>query len=63
MSTMKVIINPDKCKLSGECIKVCPQKAIFVKDGKTVIDYERCDADGMCVPACPQDAIKLVESE
>jgi Fe-S-cluster-containing hydrogenase component 2 len=60
---MKIIINPDKCKLSGECIKVCPQKAISVKDGKAVIDYERCDADGMCVPACPQDAIKLVESE
>jgi Fe-S-cluster-containing hydrogenase component 2 len=60
---MKVIINPDKCKLSGECMKVCPQKAIFVKDGKAVIDYERCDADGMCVPACPQDAIKPVESE
>ena len=63
MSTMKIIINPDKCKLSGECIKVCPQKAISVKDGKAVIDYKKCDADGMCVPACPQDAIKLVESE
>lgn len=63
MSTMKVIINPDKCKLSGECMKVCPQKAIFVKDGKAVIDYERCDADGMCVPACPQDAISLVAAE
>jgi len=63
MSTKKVIINPDKCKLSGECIKVCPQKAIFVKDGKAVIDYEKCDADGMCVPACPQGAITLVESE
>ena len=62
MSTMKIIINPDKCKLSGECIKVCPQKAIFVKDGKAVIDYEKCDLDGMCVPACPQDAIELVES-
>jgi Fe-S-cluster-containing hydrogenase component 2 len=60
---MKIIINPDKCKLSGECIKVCPQKAISVKDGKAVIDYKKCDADGMCVPACPQDAIKLVESE
>jgi Fe-S-cluster-containing hydrogenase component 2 len=60
---MKVIINPDKCKLSGECMKVCPQKAIFVKDGKAVIDYERCDADGMCVPACPQDAISLVAAE
>ena len=63
MSTMKIIINPDKCKLSGECIKVCPQKAIFIKDGKAAIDYEKCDLDGMCVPACPLDAIKLVESE
>ena len=59
---MKITINPDKCELSGECIKVCPQKAIFVKDGKAVIDYEKCDLDGMCVPACPQDAIELVES-
>jgi len=63
MSTIKVIINPDKCKLSGECIKVCPQKAIFFKDGKAVIDYEKCDADGMCIPACNQGAISLVGSE
>ena len=60
---MKIIIDPDKCKLSGECIKVCPQMAISVKDGKAVIDYERCDADGMCIPACPEEAIKLVETE
>ena len=58
---MKIIIDPDKCKLSGECIKVCPQNAISVKDGKAVIDYEKCDSDGMCVPACPEDAIELIE--
>jgi len=58
---MKIIIDPDKCKLSGECIKVCPQNAISIKDGRAVIDYEKCDADGMCIPACPEDAIKLIE--
>lgn len=60
---MKVVINPDKCILSGECIKVCPQKAIFIKEGKAAIDYDKCDSDGMCISACPQTAIKLVESD
>ena len=60
---IKIIIDPNRCKLSGECIKVCPQKAISAKDGKAVIDYEKCDSDGMCIPACPENAIKLVESE
>ena len=63
MSEIKVVINPDKCKLSGECIKVCPQKAIFIKDGKASIDYEKCDSDGICIPACPQGAITTVESD
>ena len=63
MGTMKVIINPDKCKLSGECIKVCPQNAISVKDNKAVIDYKKCDSDGICIPACPESAIALVESD
>ncbi len=62
MNKIKVVINQDKCKLSGECIKVCPQKAISLKDGKTSIDYEKCDSDGMCIPACPEDAITTVKS-
>ncbi len=63
MSETKVVIDQDKCKLSGECIKVCPQKAISVKDSKASIDYEKCDSDGMCIPACPEGAITTVESD
>ena len=63
MSTTKVIIDPEKCRLSGECIKVCPQKAILVKNGKAVIDYKKCDLDGLCIPACPYGAIKMIESD
>ncbi|KPJ56183.1 MAG: ferredoxin [Deltaproteobacteria bacterium DG_8] len=63
MSTMKVIIDSEKCRLSGECIKVCPQKAIFVKNGKAVIDYKKCDSDGMCISVCPEGAIKIIESD
>ncbi len=58
---MKIVIDLKKCKGSGECVKVCPTKAIFIKNGKACIDYKKCDGDGMCIPACPNDAVSLAE--
>lgn len=58
---LRVVIDPDKCRLSGECIKVCPQKAIYVKGNKAVIDDKKCDLDGICIPACPNQAISFKE--
>ena len=63
MGTPKIVIDNQKCKLSGECVKVCPQKAITIKDGKTTIDHNKCDADGICIPACPEGALKLIETD
>ena len=63
MTKMLIRIDPEKCRLSGECIKLCPQGAIFVKEGKAVIDLKRCDLDGMCIPACPREAISMRESD
>ena len=57
----KVVVDPGKCRLSGECIKMCPEHAIYVKDGKAVIDHTKCDLDGICIPACPHGAIRYVE--
>jgi ferredoxin len=58
-----ILIDPAKCRLSGECITICPQQAIFVKNGKAVIDQTKCDLDGMCIPACPMDAISMHEAD
>ena len=58
---IKVVIDPDKCGLSGECVKVCPQKAIYVKNEKAIIDDKKCDLDGLCIPACPNQAISFKE--
>lgn len=63
MTKMLIKIDPEKCQLSGECIKICPQQAIFVKAGKAVIDQERCDLDGMCIPACPREAISMIDGD
>ncbi|HAH21305.1 MAG: hypothetical protein A2Y00_00190 [Omnitrophica WOR_2 bacterium GWF2_43_52] len=58
---MRVFIDSKKCRLSGECMKVCPEKAISVKNGTAVIDDEKCDLDGICIPACPEGAIRYIE--
>ena len=57
----KIVIDPAKCTLSGACIKVCPVKAIFVKDGKAAVDHDKCDLDGICIPVCPNRAISFIE--
>lgn len=57
---MKIVVDPAKCVLTGDCMKICPVKAISVKDGKAVIDQEKCDLDGLCIPVCPQGAIHMV---
>ena len=58
---MKIFVDKDHCRGSGECIKVCPHNAISMVDGKAVIDMEICDLDGICIPACPHGAIHLEE--
>lgn len=58
---MKIIIDPAKCKGSGECIRICPEKAISRVDDMAVLDESLCDFDGLCIPACPHEAISFLE--
>ncbi|PLX40120.1 MAG: ferredoxin [Deltaproteobacteria bacterium] len=54
---MKIIVDPEKCTGSGECVRICPRKAITLEDGLAVVDHDICDLDGICIPACPNRAI------
>ncbi|MBN1957116.1 MAG: 4Fe-4S binding protein [Desulfuromonadales bacterium] len=54
---MQIIIDQNLCCGSGECIKICPEKAITLVDGKAVLDAAKCDSDGLCIPVCPKGAI------
>ena len=60
---MKIVIDHNICCGSGECIKVCPEKAISLVDGKAVLDLQKCDLDGICIPACPVSAIGYDDGE
>ncbi len=58
---MKIIIDPQKCRASGKCVLVCPEKAVSIVADTAVIDESRCDLDGMCIPACLHGAISYSE--
>jgi Fe-S-cluster-containing hydrogenase component 2 len=60
---MKIIVDPKKCRTSGECMLICPENAISILDGVATIDESKCDLDGICIPACPNGAINYSEKE
>ena len=51
-------INEDLCNGCTKCIKVCPTKALRVRNGKAQINENKCIDCGKCVLACPIDAIE-----
>ncbi|RKQ64081.1 4Fe-4S dicluster protein [Thermovibrio guaymasensis] len=54
-------INIEKCTGCSECVEVCPQNCIELKEveGKKVAvitKLELCIGDGFCKIVCPEDA-------
>lgn len=58
---MRIAVNPDLCRGTGDCVKTCPVEAITLVGGKAHIDMDRCDLDGICIAACPEHAIEFIE--
>ena len=71
----RAVIDPEKCTVSGECIKVCEVNAIdegpkrlpsmtcFAMEllpGKSEVDQEKCNGCGECVSVCHSNAIEMV---
>jgi electron transfer flavoprotein alpha subunit len=47
----------------GVCIRVCPAKAIELKDKKAVIDLSKCTLCSACVSACKFNAIEIARQQ
>ncbi|PKQ69481.1 [Fe-Fe] hydrogenase large subunit C-terminal domain-containing protein [Labilibaculum manganireducens] len=58
-----IVTNKNKCNLSYTCIRVCPAKAIKIKDDFANIIKSRCIGCGNCVAVCAQNAIEYRSSE
>jgi len=64
MQTMTkiVMIDEDLCTGCGACVKICPQKILFVDKTDNichVTDENKCDKLLGCELVCPTKAIKI----
>jgi len=50
-------VDETKCIGCVACMKVCPTKAIRVRNAKAQINFERCIDCGGCLRVCPHNAI------
>ncbi len=53
-------IKTANCKNCYKCVRLCPVKAIQVKDGQACVNDERCIACGTCLLVCPQQAKEII---
>jgi iron only hydrogenase large subunit-like protein len=52
-----VMVDEEKCVGCVTCMKVCPTKAIRLRNGKARINFERCIDCGECLRVCPHNAV------
>jgi len=47
---------PFGCLGLGDCIRICPQNAIYMNEERrvAVVDWDKCNGCGLCVAECPQ---------
>lgn len=61
---MKIACIGKNCVACGSCIKVCPRKALSIKDGLIAyVDSNLCVGCGLCEKTCPAGIIDIRERE
>ena len=56
-------VDSKLCKGCGDCIEICPQKAIALIDKGSNIDQVKCIGCAECISICPQGAIQIQWNE
>jgi pyruvate formate lyase activating enzyme len=55
--------NDEKCTSCAECVKVCPNRAQYMQDGKHIFNRSLCTVCGKCAEVCMYDSLKLTGKE
>ncbi|MCF0126308.1 MAG: 4Fe-4S binding protein [Clostridia bacterium] len=62
----KVFDSGNKCLFSclglGDCVKSCPQEAIFIRNHTAVVS-DLCVGCGLCIKSCPKGIIKMIKKD
>ena len=57
----RVLVDYDKCKGCGDCVKACPMGVLELVDGEPyAVNPKECHGCEDCVKACKEGAIKVV---
>jgi len=62
ISPEKAFVILDKCNSCGECVRVCPTRAIEIIESGANVKSISCIGCGLCIPVCPEEAIDLKNS-
>ncbi len=57
-SRMQILWDPDNCIRCGRCAGDCPEKAVFLSQGRVEIRGDLCSGCGLCVENCPGRALR-----
>ncbi len=59
----EIWLREERCTKCLECLDVCEQDAITLRDEGAHIDRSKCDLGGACVQICPVNALEIVGRE
>lgn len=48
-----------RCNNCGDCLAVCPEKALSPGEKAILVDFEKCTACGKCTQVCPKNALRM----
>lgn len=56
----EILFNSQNCIQCYQCVSLCPQKAIIIKDSYPFTLRDKCRACGICVDICPGKAREMI---
>lgn len=59
LSNFELVIDEDACVGCGECVDICPARALSVDNDLVQLDKALCIGCGVCNVACPSSALSM----
>lgn len=57
--TSKPMVDQEICNMCGQCVEICPPRALVRKEKNLIFDYGRCIRCFCCLEICPEGAISI----
>ncbi len=56
------VVDPVRCRQCGECVAICPAKAVTLDETAVSFDYDPCIRCYCCIEICPHGALHASET-